>query len=175
MADPSLHLEFQVFAPDARIVEQLMGQPVVPRDAVVPLPWGATLSYQGRMSWRPTFCPPEAVETAYYFWLSIPAESDAGQVARLLWQHLTTRDPDLLITRIVLDSRVQRWETDPRRPDGERTMEAAIRAIQTDDALWTARHRVVDTRGVQCTWLAPTPSGEITRTIYGLVSALIRA
>jgi hypothetical protein len=133
VSDATLDVEVLLFSADARIVGQLLGRREVARGDAVALPPSASLSYRGHMTWRLPGQKPEDTETAYYFEVVLPAAIDADIAARLIWDLVTSRDRDHLIEKVVIDSRVQRWEANPRSPDGERTIANAIRSLQQDD------------------------------------------
>ena len=63
------------------------------------------------------------------FWSSRLVRESLGNC----WDLVTSCDPGHLIEKVIINSRVQRWDASPRNPDGELTIPDAIRSLQHGD------------------------------------------
>jgi len=132
-------IEFQIHASERSIVAHIMGQAKaeVTRGRGVVVAHGAQLTYMGRE--LPYSSVTGSSDTVYFFALRVPDGVAVDVASDLLWDLLTSRDPEGLITAISIETKTERRPVDPHNPEDKRAVEAALRALQDapiPQALW---------------------------------------
>jgi hypothetical protein len=121
-------IEFQVHALADRIVLQILDQRTFTREGIM-IAHGARLTFMGRE--LPHSTVTGSPDTVYFFSVRIPDEVPVDDITNLLWDLMTARDPEGLITKIGVITKTKLQPVDLQNPgEGKRAVEAAVRDIQ---------------------------------------------